>query len=561
MASKDWRKGPHGLETLVTKFVAEANTPETESGGSTPIYTPDTPTWNEFVRNDPDFAHINEFNDDYTLVALRGFEPLVVVRNDGEEETIPNSFLMDVTPVEKAYISSGNSSPASLGELKLAKNPHRFRQRTDQDIDFDQKTRTIHVSTIRRCVSTSPEFLTKNAGTRYEKVKREQEASTLMNVDPAIKEIGGVESSSPHRRGPVDEEGRDRFEGLIGRLNRLAQKGPAPTCDFRKALGTGNNDGRPVTPPGFHPRNQSTDSAWMKMRDPAIIEISPTKDSGYDTESPSKKLNPAAVKFKSAARSDAPPMFQQQQFHTSPGRQNHQRPHISTIFPDVQQQQPRLLTPIPIPAGLKLHGMPWESERNMGIDPFESQFPQIRGGMNQMGPRPPPGLVNLGPMPGLNLPPLPGPLANPFSSLPSISSLPPLIHSLPQLHNAAPPITNFGMAPPPPPPTNFIAGTGASAPFNNRSFQNPLANLLPPPGFKAQRLPVTLPPPLPTAQPVFPVTKKPRDNDPWKQQQYEAYLEWRKMNEPGFHLAAKQRQANRIQRQRAQSSSTGDESA
>ena len=57
--------------------------------------------------------------------------------------------------------------------------------------------------------------------------------------------------------------------------------------------------------------------------------------------------------------------------------------------------------------------------------------------------------------------------------------------------------------------------------------------------------------PVATAPPPhFPVTKKPRDNDPYKQQKYEEYLEWRKMYEPGFHVAAKQRQQNRFMRQR-----------
>lgn len=49
--------------------------------------------------------------------------------------------------------------------------------------------------------------------------------------------------------------------------------------------------------------------------------------------------------------------------------------------------------------------------------------------------------------------------------------------------------------------------------------------------------------------PSFPVTRKPRDHDPIKQQQYESYLEWRKAHEPGYHQGCKWRQANRILRQ------------
>jgi hypothetical protein len=34
-----------------------------------------------------------------------------------------------------------------------------------------------------------------------------------------------------------------------------------------------------------------------------------------------------------------------------------------------------------------------------------------------------------------------------------------------------------------------------------------------------------------------------------KQQLYEAYLEWRKANEPGYHMSCKMRQAQRYVRQ------------
>jgi hypothetical protein len=67
-------------------------------------------------------------------------------------------------------------------------------------------------------------------------------------------------------------------------------------------------------------------------------------------------------------------------------------------------------------------------------------------------------------------------------------------------------------------------------------------------------VPVACPPPLFGAdrkinRPNFPVTQKPRDHDPVKQQQYEAYLEWRKANEPGYHMRCKLRQAARVVRQ------------
>jgi len=53
-------------------------------------------------------------------------------------------------------------------------------------------------------------------------------------------------------------------------------------------------------------------------------------------------------------------------------------------------------------------------------------------------------------------------------------------------------------------------------------------------------------------RPFFPVTTKPRDHDPVKQQLYEMWLEWRKENEPGYHLGCKMRQAQRVLRQHQQ---------
>ncbi|VBB75053.1 Putative protein of unknown function [Podospora comata] len=59
-------------------------------------------------------------------------------------------------------------------------------------------------------------------------------------------------------------------------------------------------------------------------------------------------------------------------------------------------------------------------------------------------------------------------------------------------------------------------------------------------------------------RPVFPVTQKPRDHDPVKQQAYESYLEWRKANEPGYHMKCKMRQAHRVVRQYQQQAQTAD---
>ncbi|KAK3370320.1 hypothetical protein B0H63DRAFT_528044 [Podospora didyma] len=104
------------------------------------------------------------------------------------------------------------------------------------------------------------------------------------------------------------------------------------------------------------------------------------------------------------------------------------------------------------------------------------------------------------------------------------------------------------MVPPPPGiPPGFNLGTTACNPDTPAFYPPSSATLAPS---------LTFPPPVQPLfgpdgklnRPNFPVTTKPRDHDPIKQQQYEAYLEWRKANEPGYHVSCKMRQANRVVR-------------
>lgn len=241
---------------------------------------------------------------------------------------------------------------------------------------------------------------------------------------------------------------------------------------------------------------------------------------------------------------------------------------------------------------MKLPGMPFDTERNVQFPGAQlSKFDnQPLHGFSSAGfgqPMPPMAPLCLPPMaplapanhlPAMSIPPPPVMPSNPFNSLPNINNImpPPILpgiidvgvpmagpHPVPNLNpHAAPPAYHFPSAPlaapgrPPVPPGLF----------NNKPFDNPLAGLLPPPGFirpnpSGPLIPVPNPAVAgPPPGPFFPVTKKPRDNDPWKQQQYEAFLEWRKMNEPGFHMAAKQRQANRVIRRQGGGSTDGGSS-
>ncbi|KAJ9164661.1 hypothetical protein NKR19_g1148 [Coniochaeta hoffmannii] len=513
------------------------------------------------------------YGKDFTKIVLKASEPLTLVRSNGTTVTVPNSFLIDVSPVEKAYISSGNCSSLSIGELKMAKNPRRLRAQTDQDIDFDQKHQVFHFRKImgNRCVSLAPEYLSKDTGARYDRVMKEKEASALMEHDEAIDRIGGVDAGSPEsarrkRENMLEQDEKKKaFQALLGRLSKT---GPPPRFDLSKA------DQRSTTSPlNLHYQQPSDQS------EPSTIEISPPgpahsdKDSGYGTESPVKKLNPAASEFKSA-----PPALQG-------GMKTHARPHVSNIF-----HQGGISAPVPMPAGLppmKPFGMPFDSDKNPGgngatgfaakaqsidnlmppCNPMMQPPPFLEGIQNPMGFPPMPPLPPLGLFNNFNgMPP------NMFPPFPPMPPAPPM--DLPMSNNGSH-FNTFPHCGPPPPASQLQVNTAfmPHMPLPNLPALNlrpPVSStpstILPPPPLLPQ-LPnataaKTLPPPGPVAAaavvpPHFPVTKKPRDNDPYKQQKYEEYLEWRKMYEPGFHLAAKQRQQNRFMRQRGQSQSEG----
>ncbi|OIW28865.1 hypothetical protein CONLIGDRAFT_645027 [Coniochaeta ligniaria NRRL 30616] len=526
--SKNWRKD--AAENTI------ATTPTTPTTKSAQIERESTNNHTTTVSDfDEEDDYLPLYGKDFTKIVLKASEPLTLVRPNGTTVTVPNSFLLDVSPVEKAYISSGHHSSLSIGELKIAKNPRRLRTQTDQDIDFDQKHQVCHYKKIitNRCVSIAPEYLSKNTGARYDRVMKEKEASALMEHDEAIDRIGGVDAESPEsaRRKPdnhlQDEEKKKAFQSLI---SRLSKSGPPPKFDLSKAAH------RPSTP-GFmlHKRPSASSSSAADISRPRSAH----EDSGYDTESPVKKLNPAASEFKSA--------------------------------PAIVQGS---TAPVPMPAGLppmKPFGMPFDSGENMNGHgkfgpsclPVMLPPPIFNGMQNPMG-HPMPPFHPAGPFGSFNG--LPPNMMPPFPALPPMPPMP--MEQLPMFNNGNGNHFNTfpHCGPPPPPPAQFMSGPPPpllappmppNLPVPNMRPLAPInqAPLLPPAPIHPLPNNATNPtaPPAPPAvivPPHFPVTKKPRDNNPYKQQKYEEYLEWRKMYEPGFHLAAKQRQQNRFMRQR-----------
>ncbi|KAJ9156116.1 hypothetical protein NKR23_g1373 [Pleurostoma richardsiae] len=130
------------------------------------------------------------------------------------------TFVLDVTPAEKAYISG--SSNVCFGDLRMTKDlgitlgknkdTDSIETKTKTDAFFDGAKRESH--RYRRSNSVSPELLREKAGARAQECYRLAETERLLVKDPAIASIGPT-IKSPHRGRPAES---DRFKDLLGRL-------------------------------------------------------------------------------------------------------------------------------------------------------------------------------------------------------------------------------------------------------------------------------------------------------------------------------------------------------
>ncbi|KAK4452419.1 hypothetical protein QBC34DRAFT_398727 [Podospora aff. communis PSN243] len=254
-------------------------------------------------------------------------------------------------------------------------------------------------------------------------------------------------------------------------------------------------------------------------------------------EHPTKRLNPAAAEFKST--------FDAKVFPISPKKMA--RTPLTNLFPEATQKVSA--NPVGPPAGRE-HGADQVSD---GVVPRTAEASPPGPCDNLLGlasPHPPTGFglpadgaYPTGPHGFPALPPLPLPapfLGSLFDTYPTPTLFPPPV-DLVQMHLAS--MNGFGTFP----------GTALPLP-------GPIPTLRVNPGAGISPVGAPVPsglvpcPPLfgsdcKINRPNFPVTQKPRDHDPVKQQQYEQYLEWRKANEPGYHMRCKMRQAQRVVRQ------------
>ncbi|KAL2018008.1 hypothetical protein VTK56DRAFT_1388 [Thermocarpiscus australiensis] len=527
-----------------------------------------------------------------TLVQFKTVSPLVVNVN-GEEITLPNRFSIDVVPIDSESSPSGQTSPfVKVGELTRLETPTSFRRVLSDDSDglLDELQGLCSDADISSSVTSA-------------------------SSDGDIVGYTVISSEGCHTRRKPSKDEETRFQMMLSRLQNNAQ----PPALASKTSDVPTQPSRIVDPaiiamkikedvgaPGSsgHGRTQ-TGAANGCTRQQIHFQWRPgyqrSADSGYSTNSsghggsgPSsatsdhlatdlyqrlkessasnhlmKQLNPAAAEFRSTTQQDDIPQVSPRKMTRIP---------LSTIFPNAivgrSSHQPAISSqnnqagPSRQAGGSAAEQQTPTSLENGSINcayPPEASIPVSQAVLQ------PPGLgvAANGTLPYALLPveSLPRQVVPPmqFPATLSTATVPP-----------APLVTNHGIFPPAAMPSASISVPAPGLPIPGGFNTFPLSSGNPVPAFsqpaaagvrtglgygaEAHQQPL-----FNTTgrvnRPYFPVTQKPRDHDPVRQQMYEAYLEWRKANEPGYHMRCKMRQAQRVLRQCQQKQEQDDNAA
>ncbi len=399
-----------------------------------------------------------------------------------------------------------------------------------------------------------------------EAADREKEAMDLMSTDPAIDKIVGIRSQSPHKRKAATVESKTRFHGLISRLHPPTTQSQALSSSSHSNSvsearpGDAADSSISTAPPSLLSKSStssldSNDSTRAIRGSPGCGQETPGVGA---SKSLNKKLNPAAAEFKTTANKVLSPPI---------------------LFPPKKYARPALGNIFPEAAHLGQSHSSYGGHHDGSCNPTSSSASfQILG---SGGFPTPPGSQAVSPVDyvapnwsqgSCNTMALPLPWATP-----------PMDQAVPHAAYTSPSAMHQGIL------TgnshDDLAGAepmewqmarahlgegipGGNGGFNTFPSHGPGAAFLPPnqgppsrttmfnqtPFVPAQNDMAIIPP---SAQadaaganrPYFPVTKKPRGNNTWAQMEYERYLEWRKANEPGYHMSCKFRQANRFVRQ------------
>jgi hypothetical protein len=474
---------------------------------------------------------IDMASEDEELVVVRDFKPMTINLLGNNVELV-DRFVIDVSPVDRDIIDT--HIQMANAELKYLGNNNRGG------------------STRNRLA----------ARLSHRQGFEEKMNADLMAVDPAIVKIGSANTSACGLDNKEPNAKDYRFRKLISRL--------------------GIPDLSPIEEPSHTGREiPCLNGCTRPVPSSSFVENDLAPSCGTRGGDPSKRMNPAAAEFKSSKNMPTPP------FQFSPKRLS--RPSLAGVFPepfelvaggrfleDVNQHCLQPLSDLFPPLDFHQQSYSTHQGSSTHMEGMGQQgFDWATMGMGQGNPVPP--QSSLG---GQYLPEHQGPTFSDFTASQTVPYRP---NTMPlNLGNGLPGanmgsvssgigFSSFSPSPVlgiPPPPTrpilpDFRAGYGTQATFNtfpphygavNPTFPEPPyagTPFNPIPRFDQMDL---VPGSLngiaagQPARPPMPMMQKPRDHNPVKQQQYEAYLEWRKANEPGYHEACKMRQANRVLR-------------
>lgn len=507
---------------------------------------------------------------------------------NGQGIALPNRFCFNVSAVDPQNASTG----LALGELKRLNGPAAFRRVSSEDSDEILVELQEMLNENRGAQDSADSDSSGTHGQLQEaRAQSKRHCSSF-----AISGLPVPDTRPGHaERGPSSEE-EARFQRMLNRLQNKHEHS-SPTQETNGAAAPSPHIVDPAivamklkdnheAPGGSAPRELSTEAArelfLARLDRLHKAEQRGSTDSGYASNLPErgsgdrlsgsgsrdeprdtpkersvddsqiKTLNPAAAEFKLAAPADATPWLSPKKFS---------RPPLANVFPEAMPSHTPLATvregipsqrphqtkaPAPTETTQRTRALgngthaeatmprPQPSELAMSVNPMiPNGFPSANTLPHQV--ITPMGLSTTIPTAAFTS----SPFYNTLGNIPSTAMLSAPVSVTPPSLSV---MNGFNTFPP--------AG-GASVPAYAPAVTagvNPSLPLAAPfiPGAPLQS---SIGPDRKLDRPYFPVTVKPRDHDPVKQQMYEAYLEWRKANEPGYHMKCKMRQANRVMRQ------------
>lgn len=516
------------------------------------------PSW-EDLRSAP--ADMTEFTmEDRSVVAgmrVTAFSRVAAVDRHGHTNDLSNVIAMDVTPAENPTTSSGGSFIPPVGEMRRTRYPVRIR-RSLEEADIDSIRRAVNFDPGHRSVTNTPEFLNPNSGPAYRIVCRERSAAAMMGPDSATDRIGGAEATSLHARSKLNPEAEDRFYLILQRLNHHNRatslckennrdiatspqtRGPSVVAAPQNQAQTEQQQAREPDAPD-NGRSFSADSS-CRLGSYSTESSSTDQTSASSTinscpESPTRKLNPKAAEFTSTDKDKMEKSTSRLPVVGSSHATSTSAQPQPSLFPPALGSSAHLDNHVPVGGGRYASPVPMAPGNNLVNPAPLLQTTRLYPGsvIHQLH------ILE----PSLSAPVVP---TIPPASTNGYHNLPPSIRAY-LSRNTQQSVTPVSMVP---------------AQGYNRLQQYPSANIIPQnrsmggygpvvPSFSVTGAAtvVTAATAAPTA-PYFSnphIPQRPRGNDPVAQQEYEAFLEHRKMFEPGFHQAARARQASRFARQ------------